>query len=104
MSRKDRIEQQIKKVLNPIYLSVEDESVNHHVPKGAETHFKVIVVSKQFTNLTRTERHRTVNKLLQQEFNLGLHALSIHLYTSEEWEKNNTVLKSPSCRDGFNKK
>lgn len=103
MSRQDRIKQQVTEVVSPIYLNVEDESLNHHVPQGAETHFKVTVVSLQFINLTRIERHRLLNKLLAEEFDLGLHALSLHLYTPEEWEKNNkTVLKSPSCRDGFN--
>ncbi len=103
MSRQDRIKQQLTEALNPIDLNVEDESSNHHVPEGAETHFKVTVVSLQFTKLTRIERHRLLNKLLAQEFALGLHALSLHLYTPEEWEKNNkTVLKSPACRDGFN--
>lgn len=104
MSRKDRIENHLKESLNPVYLSIEDESANHHVPQGAETHFKVIAVSQQFIDVTRIERHRIVNKLLNQEFNQGLHALSMHLYTLEEWEKNSTVLKSPTCRDGFNKK
>jgi len=37
MSRKDRIEQQLTTELSPLYLSVEDESGNHHVPEGAQT-------------------------------------------------------------------
>lgn len=102
MSRKDRIELLLNQELNPIHLNVEDESANHHVPQGAQTHFKVTAVSARFTGLTLIARHRLLNQLLSQEFELGLHALSMHLYTAEEWEKNNnTVLKSPSCRDGY---
>jgi BolA protein len=102
MSRKDRIELLLNQELNPIYLNVEDESANHHVPEGAQTHFKVTAVSARFFGLTLIARHRLLNQLLSQEFDLGLHALSIHLYTAQEWEKNNhTVLKSPSCRDGY---
>lgn len=102
MSRKERIEQQLTSKLSPAYLSVEDESSNHHVPAGAQTHFKVIAVSAQFTGLNRVARHRLVNHLVAQEFELGLHALSLHLYTDEEWtNKNQSVLNSPSCKDGY---
>lgn len=102
MSRKERIEQELSLELSPLYLSVEDESSNHHVPEGAQTHFKVIAVSAKFTNLNRVSRHRLVNQLLKQEFDSGLHALSLHLYTVEEWSnKNQSVLNSPSCKDGY---
>lgn len=37
--------------LNPIHLEVVNESYMHNVPKGAETHFKVLVVSEQFDGL-----------------------------------------------------
>ncbi|MDR3443458.1 MAG: BolA family transcriptional regulator [Legionella sp.] len=101
MSRKNRIELLLNQELTPVYLNVEDESANHHVPKDAETHFKVTAVSPRFIELTRIARHRLLNQLLSNEFELGLHALSMHLYTPEEWEKNGTVLKSPSCKDGY---
>ncbi|CEG57521.1 BolA family protein [Legionella fallonii] len=102
MSRKERIEQQLLEELTPTFLNVEDESNNHHVPEGAQTHFKVIAVSAKFKDLSRVARHRLVNHLLNNEFALGLHALSLHLYTSEEWlNKNKSVLQSPSCKDGY---
>ena len=102
MFRKDRIEHVLSQNLSPIFLSVEDESGNHHVPEGAETHFKVTLVSSQFNGLTRVARHRVVNQLLNAEFDQGMHALSLHLYTNEEWlEKGTTVLKSPACKDGY---
>ena len=105
MSRKERIEQQLTRELSPLYLSVEDESSNHHVPEGAQTHFKVIAVSSQFSELNRVARHRLVNHLLSEEFNLGLHALSLHLYITEEWTiKNKAVLDSPACKDGYKNK
>ena len=104
MSRKQRMEQLLHEKLNPSVLIVEDESHKHHVPKDAETHFKVIAVSSLFHQLTRIARHRLVNKLLDEEFSLGLHALSLHLYTSEEWETaEKSIIKSPPCKDGFKK-
>ncbi|MBL7479397.1 BolA family protein [Legionella bononiensis] len=102
MSRKLDIEHQLSGELSPIFLTVEDESKNHHVPEGAETHFKVTVVSSRFNELSRIARHRMVNNLLKAEFDKGLHALSMHLYTESEWNQKITpVLKSPSCKDGY---
>lgn len=104
MSRKNRIEELLNHQLAPLYLNVEDESAHHHVPEGAQTHFKVTAVSMQFIDMPQLDRHRLLNNLLTNEFELGLHALSMHLFTPKEWEiRNSTVLKSPACRDGFKK-
>lgn len=101
-SRRDSIEHIITTVLTPIFLNVEDESSQHHVPQGAQTHFKVTAVSAEFTGLNAVARHRKVNHLLKEEFDQGMHALSLHLYTPEEWEKRKDyVVKSPSCKDGY---
>jgi BolA protein len=100
MSRQARIEQHLMTHLNPLFLQVDNESKNHHVPQGSETHMKVIVVSKLFEGKTRIVRHRLVNQLLSQELDTGLHALSMHLYTEKEWQGAQAVLSSPICRDG----
>lgn len=102
MSRKLRIEELLNQNLNPLYLKVEDESGNHHVPEGAQTHFKLIVAAEQFNGLTRIARHRMINQMLHSEFEQGLHALSMHLYSIEEWQKHPEFIPSPNCRDGFN--
>lgn len=41
----------LKGHLKPLHLDVINESYMHNVPKGAETHFKVHVVSDKFSNL-----------------------------------------------------
>jgi BolA protein len=104
MSRKNRIEKLLNQEFVPVYLNVEDESANHHVPEGSQTHFKITVVSSRFIDLSRIARHRLLNQLLKEEFELGLHALSMHLFTPDEWEnQSKTVLQSPVCKGGFNK-
>lgn len=105
MSRTIRIEKLLLTQLSPNYLIVEDESKFHHVPKDAETHIKITAVSSAFEDVTRLNRHKMLNQLLQSEFEQGLHALSMHLYTPDEWEnaKNNQI-KSPTCRDGYKNK
>lgn len=37
--------------LKPIHFEVINESYMHNVPKGSETHFKVLIVSDQFDSM-----------------------------------------------------
>ncbi|MCX7117930.1 MAG: BolA family transcriptional regulator [Legionellales bacterium] len=98
MSRKQRIHTLLSEQLTLVYLNVEDESPGHHVPVDGETHFKVVIVSPLFENQSRVFRHRKVLKLLDAEFQAGLHALSLHLYTPVEWQKKSAgAPPSPPC-------
>ena len=63
----------------PSHLEVINESNMHNVPKGSETHFKVVVVSDSFEGLSLVKRHRAVNEVLAQELQSGVHALSIQV-------------------------
>jgi BolA-like protein 1 len=90
--------------LNPKHLEVVNESYMHNVPKGSESHFKVLVVSEEFKGLQLIKRHRMVNGLvkeaLQEDF---VHALSIEAKAPEEFKEGYTLDPSPSCRGGFGK-
>lgn len=99
MTRKQRIHDALFVKLKPDPFVIENESHRHSVPPGSETHFKIIVVSSLFVGLLPLARHRLVNNLLAQEFSSGLHALSLHLYTPQQWqEKNSKVPASPACQ------
>jgi BolA protein len=99
MSRKKRIYNALSMKLTFDSLEIDDESHGHNVPTGAETHFKVVAVSTEFKNLNRVARHRLINTALADEFSAGLHALSLHLYTPDEWSKKITgVTTSPLCQ------
>ncbi|XP_011311593.1 bolA-like protein DDB_G0274169 [Fopius arisanus] len=90
--------------LKPSFLEIFNESYMHNVPEGSETHFKVVVVSEQFTDQPPIKRHRMVNELLQHELKNGVHALSIVAKTPGQWEQSSqTVSPSPKCRGGFGK-
>lgn len=105
MSRSQRMHDALSNALTPDLITIENESHRHHVPKNSETHFKIVLVSKLFDGLTRIARHRLVNNKLNNEFEMGLHALSLHLYSPNEWEYHSKhVRSSPSCLDGFDKK
>ncbi|MBK1716933.1 BolA family protein [Thiocystis violacea] len=101
MSRKQRIEEKIQEALQPMYLDVVDESYMHAVPPDAESHFKVLVVSETFIDVPLVERHRRLNGLLDGELRQGLHALTMHTWTPEEWhEKGGVAPESPPCQGG----
>lgn len=98
MSRQQRLYDALSAHFKPDFLTVEDESHTHQ-RQGHETHFKILVVSDNFSKLSLIERHRLVYELTTSEFKTGLHALSLHLYTPDEWEKRKaTPPQTPSCQ------
>ncbi|KAG8228020.1 hypothetical protein J437_LFUL003655 [Ladona fulva] len=98
------ISSKLNKMFEPKHLQVINESHKHNVPKGSETHFKVVVVSEKFENVSLLNRHRMVNDVLQDELNTGVHALSVVAKTPSQWENSDqTILPSPACRGGFGK-
>jgi len=101
MSRTQSITQRITSTLKPTFLEVENESHQHNVTQPAETHFKITIVAEQFEDLSKIARHRLLYSLLAEELNTGLHALSLHLYTPQEWERcQSSSPQSPACRGG----
>jgi BolA protein len=98
------IEQKLSQAFTPItHLSVINESFMHNVPKGSETHFKVIIVSEKFTGMSLVERHRGVMDALKFELENGVHALSIQAKTPEQWSKSTKIDPSPNCLGGMKK-
>ena len=101
MTRHARIEAAVRDALEPLHLEVVDESHMHSVPEGAESHFKLLVVSERFAGQNLVARHRTVNAVLRPEFEAGLHALALHAWTPEEWfERGGSAPESPPCLGG----
>jgi len=94
------IEKKIKEIINdtlhPSVLSIINESFMHNVPKGSESHFKLIVVSNEFKELNNVKRHQLVYKTLDEIMN-KIHALSIYAFDIDEYENDPIVLDSPNC-------
>ncbi len=86
--------------LAPQILDVVNESHQHNVPPGSESHFKVIVVSDKFSGQRLIARHRMINRCLADELQNDIHALAIHTYTDEEWQEVDDVPLSPKCLGG----
>jgi len=88
MSDREKIRNLIKSRLNVEYLEVIDESYKHASHKEAQKntggHFAIHIVSPDFKDKTRIERHRMINVLLSSEFGSTIHALSITAKTPDE--------------------
>jgi BolA protein len=55
-----RISQKLASEFTPTHLDIINESHMHSVPKGSETHFKVVVISDKFQKMSLLEKHRAV--------------------------------------------
>ena len=92
------ITDKLSATFSPQHLEVINESNRHHVPPNSETHFKLVIVSDKFNEKRLIARHRMVNELLADELNHGVHALTMHTYTNDEWEALIVVPESPKCK------
>ena len=62
------ISEKLNRTFDPIHMDILNESYMHNVPKGSETHFKVIIVSEKFKEMKNLiQRHRAVNDTLAEE-------------------------------------
>lgn len=95
-----RIEDKLRAALSPEHLEVVNESHMHSVPKGSETHFKVVVVSPRFEGLAAVRRHQLVYGTLAEELAGGVHALAITSRTPAEWAARPEANASPLCMGG----
>lgn len=104
MKLTDLIQSKLMQSFHPLHLEVTNESFMHSVPPGSETHFRVLVVSSRFEGLTRVERQRLVNQVLDSELKNGVHALGQRTLTPAEWEleKSKAPLRSPDCHSKKN--
>lgn len=98
MERSQKIFQTIKENYQPLKLEIVNDSAKHRHSADGQSHFTVLVVSTVFENQNLVERQQKIMELLKDEFQNGLHALSLKTYTPKEWQKTQNVeLTSPPC-------
>lgn len=102
MSVRETVETKLRAQLTPAHLEVVNESHMHSVPKGSETHFKVVVVSDKFEGMTPVKRHQLVYGALGEMMGKkpsqgGIHALAITSRTPAEWAASPEANVSPLC-------
>ena len=82
MNRAENIAKKLQ-VLSPSSLKVIDESEKHRGHPGntgnGQSHYKIIISAENLKGKSLISQHRLINKLLEEEFANGLHALSINV-------------------------
>lgn len=98
MTMREHIEVRLTEAFSPAHLEVVDESHRHNVPAGAESHFKVILVSEKFVGQRLISRHRQIYSVLSEALAGSVHALALHTYTVGEWQAlQDKERNSPPC-------
>lgn len=81
MSVAETIRQKLSEAFAPVSLDVIDQSYLHAGHAGApaegESHFRVRIVSASFEGTSRVARQRAINKVLAEELEGRVHALSL---------------------------
>ena len=92
MNRKAKITNILNENLDLYRCHVSDVSESHKghsgYVKGEETHFEILIISNDFENKNRLERHKMVNDFLKNEFLGSLHSITYKLMTVPESKKN----------------
>jgi len=76
---------------------VTPESIQKDIEKGMSTthlkvvgdgqHFEAVIVSEEFSGLSRIQRQQRVNKTLGERMTGEIHALSMKTFTPQEWQE-----------------
>jgi stress-induced morphogen len=100
VNARERIESKLRERFLPSHLEVHDDSALHAVPRGSETHLRILVVSDLFEARSLLERHRMIYDALGDEMRQTIHALSITSRTLSEWQKSGGTGDAPPCLEG----
>lgn len=103
MTIEKAIQNKVTTAFAPIHhIELTNESNMHNVPEGAETHFRLLLVSEIFEGMSRIERQRKVMEVLAEELAGEVHALTQRVFTVKEWDekKESLEFQSPKCRGG----
>lgn len=83
------LEKKLQSAFNPVKLEIINESHLHagHQPGfdgTGESHIRIKLVSDEFDGMSRVDRHRSINALLSDEMDRGLHAVAIEAHSPAE--------------------
>ncbi len=80
MTRIEKIKEKLSN-LKILYCEIVDETDKHsnHFNGGTETHLKLNIAAELLSGKNTLMQHRMIYSLLEDEFQEGLHALSINI-------------------------
>ena len=85
-SRVERIRTVVQDAFRPVRLEIRDDSAAHagHAGGGGKGHFRLLIVSEQFSGRTLLQRHRLVHEVLAGLLESDIHALVLNAKSPEE--------------------
>lgn len=95
-----RIRTRLDEALKPVHVQLVNESDNHSVAPGSETHWNLVVVSAVFEGRRLLQRHRAVYAALGDELRAGIHALTMKTLAPDEWDGAGVDNIAPPCLGG----
>jgi BolA family transcriptional regulator, general stress-responsive regulator len=85
-TRVERIRAVVQDAFHPVRLEIRDDSAAHagHVGGGGKGHFRLLIVSEQFSGKTLLQRHRLVHEALAALLESDIHALVLNTKAPDE--------------------
>jgi BolA protein len=85
-TRVERIRAVVQDALHPVRLEIRDDSAAHaaHVGGGGKGHFRLLIVSEQFSGKSLLQRHRLVHEALAALLESDIHALVLNTKAPDE--------------------
>ena len=90
------IEEKIQQKFNVIHFKLINNSHLHKM-EGNNTHYTMLVISDDFTDMSVVDRHRAIMQVCNCAFKGPLHALSLRLFTQKESKEKDISLTPPNC-------
>tara|TARA_Y100001936_G_scaffold106058_1_gene104191 strand:+ start:66 stop:338 length:273 start_codon:yes stop_codon:yes gene_type:complete len=86
MNTKNKIEKKLKEYFNVHTLQIIDESHKHinHKKDTQGGHFKLLIISEDFENISLIKRHQLIYDALSDMIKIDIHAISINAKTVKE--------------------
>lgn len=102
MGLQERIESQLTAAFAPDRMRLVNESSQHSVPKGSETHWNLVLVSEAFAGCSLVQRQRAVYGALGGLIGKPIHALTMKVLTPAEWQAagGDVTNPAPPCLGG----
>ena len=84
MKMRGRIEANLVEAFHVTHMEIVDETGMHNVPPDSESHWKLMLVAEEFSEMKKVARHRAVYRALSGPLSSGIHALSIVALSPQE--------------------
>lgn len=97
----ETLREKLNLAFQPVHFDLQNESHQHAVPEGSESHFRAVIVSSAFDGVSRVERQRRVLAVIDHELKNGVHAFTMRALAPAEWEVGKASgFQSPACMGG----